>query len=225
MSSPSKNPGFLGSGFVQVVLILLVLGLAGATAMQVLQTRLLYRRVVRVEAAQMELLRRVDALADAAHNDGPSSPAVATGAAAAAQDAAAAASLAPNAAAVPDAPDTGALLGGDAIARDDVRALLAEELARSFPDLELSEAELDELTTAVVTMRAAQDELRALPFTGENAARIRALRSQVIAQADTFRRVTHMSTGDFIQAVSQSGGIDNDRADTGAVVLEPLPPP
>jgi len=95
--------------------------------------------------------------------------------------------------------------------REAVRTLLEQDLAEHFPDRKLSSDELDAATDALMRLRAARLELRALPLTPENAERIRALKDEMGQASLDFEYVVDVDPITFTEKAS--GGFDEDEAD------------
>ena len=95
--------------------------------------------------------------------------------------------------------------------REAVRTLLEQDLAEHVPDRKLSSDELDAATDALMRLRAARLELRALPLTPENAERIRALKDEMGQASLDFEYVVDVDPITFTEKAS--GGFDEDEAD------------
>jgi hypothetical protein len=97
--------------------------------------------------------------------------------------------------------------------REAVRALLEQDLAEHFPDRKLSSDELEAATDALMRLRAARLELRALPLTPENAERIRALKEEMGQAALDFEYVVDVDPITFTEKASGGFDEDEDEAD------------
>lgn len=111
------------------------------------------------------------------------------------------------------------------VAWADVRAYVSEALEERFPDLQLSEADKDELASAVMQLREARAQMRALPFYQRYAPEHQELRDQVLESDRTFQRLTHMRTSEFLRAAGGDGGIDRAASPDEDVELEYLRKP
>ena len=92
--------------------------------------------------------------------------------------------------------------------RDAVRALLEQSLAEHFPDRKLSSDEIDLATDALMRLRAARLELKALPRTAENAERIRELTAELGQASADFEYLVDVDPITFTERAS--GELDAD---------------
>ena len=92
--------------------------------------------------------------------------------------------------------------------RDAVRALLEQSLAEHFPDRKLSSDEIDLATDALMRLRAARLELKALPRTAENAERIRELTAELGQASADFEYLLDVDPITFTERAS--GEFDPD---------------
>jgi hypothetical protein len=92
--------------------------------------------------------------------------------------------------------------------RDAVRALLEQSIAEHFPDRKLSSDEIDLATDALMRLRAARLELKALPRTAENAERIRELTAELGQASADFEYLVDVDPITFTERAS--GGFDAD---------------
>ena len=95
--------------------------------------------------------------------------------------------------------------------RDAVRTLLEADLAEHFPDRKLSSDELDAAADALMRLRAARLELKALPRTRENAERIRELTAELGQASADFEYLVDLDPIAFTEQAS--GGFDADDDD------------
>jgi hypothetical protein len=86
--------------------------------------------------------------------------------------------------------------------RDAVRALLEQSLAEHFPDRKLSSDELDAAADALMRLRAARLELRALPRTPENAERLRELGEEMGRASEDFEYLVDVDPITFTEKAS-----------------------
>ncbi len=86
--------------------------------------------------------------------------------------------------------------------RDAVRALLEKSLAEHFPDRKLSSDELDAAADALMRLRAARLELRALPRTADNAERLRELNEEMGRAFEDFEYLVDVDPVTFTEKAS-----------------------
>jgi hypothetical protein len=86
--------------------------------------------------------------------------------------------------------------------REAVRALLEKSLAEHFPDRKLSSDELDAAADALLRLRAARLELRALPRTSENAERLRELSEEMGRAFEDFEYLVDVDPVTFTEKAS-----------------------
>jgi len=87
--------------------------------------------------------------------------------------------------------------------RTRIRARLEASLAERLPDLALSASELDAATDALLRLRRARLELRALGRTPENASRLRELRAEIGEASADFESVVELDPIEFTERVSE----------------------
>lgn len=92
--------------------------------------------------------------------------------------------------------------------REAVRALLEKSLAEHFPDRKLSSDELDAAADALLRLRAARLELRALPRTAENAERLRELNEEMGRAFEDFEYLVDVDPATFTEKAS--GELDEE---------------
>jgi hypothetical protein len=125
----------------------------------------------------------------------------------------------------PEAP-AGSIRGGQPeISGDEgLKRMLAEALARDFPEIELTEDALYRLSEAVAAIRDSLRSLRAVERTPETAAALKALEQRRDAALIEFERITGVPFQELLRRASEEGGIDEEDADADEVVLLPLSP-
>jgi len=102
-----------------------------------------------------------------------------------------------------------AIENGD-VYRQDIKYMLAEALDEEFPELDLNETEIEDLTDAVITIRESMEDLRYVERSGENVEVIRELEEQRDQAMLDFERITGMSAMEFMRRAPAEGGIDKD---------------
>lgn len=96
------------------------------------------------------------------------------------------------------------------ITHEDVREMLDEAIAGDFPELELSDSEMEQLTVAVMSLRYSMQNLQTMERGPDNAeARIEMenLRDQALAD---FESIAGISVMEFMRKAPSEGGIDHD---------------
>jgi len=88
----------------------------------------------------------------------------------------------------------------------------------------LSEGDTRELIDTIRDMQASLVSLRETRRTPENAADIKALAGRIEESSQRIQEMTGMSAAEFLNRLTMEG-IDNDKPEEGAVVLEYLAPP
>jgi hypothetical protein len=96
--------------------------------------------------------------------------------------------------------------------REAVRARLEADLAAHFPELRLSSDEIDGATDALMRLRAARLELKALPRTPENAERIAALRREMGEAYEDFEYVVELDPAEFTERVEPGNVVEDEDA-------------
>jgi hypothetical protein len=107
---------------------------------------------------------------------------------------------------------------------EDLKRVLAEALARDFPEIELSEDDLSRLSAAVSDIRDSLQGLRAGDGTPETAAARKEFENRRDAALIQFERITGMSFQAFMRRASADGGVDEGDSDADEVILLPLAP-
>jgi len=94
--------------------------------------------------------------------------------------------------------------------REDIQAMLSAAINNEFPDLNLNQAEIEELTDAVITIRESMEVLRSIVRSSDTVEAIKELQQQRdIAMLD-FERITGVSIMEFMRHAPGEGGIDQD---------------
>jgi len=94
--------------------------------------------------------------------------------------------------------------------REDIQDMLADALEAEFPELQLNETELIELTDAVISIRESMQTMRALERTGENVEAFNETRERRDQAMFDFERITGMNALEFMLRAPTEGGIDRD---------------
>ena len=94
--------------------------------------------------------------------------------------------------------------------REEIQDLLAEALETEFPDLELNEIELAELTDTVITIRDSMETIRMMERTAENVEVLEETRERRDQAMLDFERITGMNALEFMLRAPSEGGIDHD---------------
>ena len=96
------------------------------------------------------------------------------------------------------------------LSHEDVREMLDEAIAEDFPELELSDSEMEQLTVAVMSLRYSMQNLQTMDRVPENAeARIEmeSIRDQALAD---FENIAGIGAMEFMLHAPSEGGIDYD---------------
>ena len=96
--------------------------------------------------------------------------------------------------------------GGDA---NELYPLLASAIESDFPELELTDAEIRQLSQAAAAIRQSLHGLRDAERAGGNIALIRQLEEQRDRALWDFERITGVSLGEFMRRAPSEGGLDN----------------
>ena len=94
--------------------------------------------------------------------------------------------------------------------REDIQDMLADALEAEFPELQLNETELIELTDAVISIRESMQTMRALERTGENVEAFKEIRERRDQAILDFERITGMDALEFMIRAPAEGGIDRE---------------
>jgi hypothetical protein len=103
-----------------------------------------------------------------------------------------------------------ALAGGEELPRDLIRALLQGAFEFHLPRHKLSSDDYEQLTDAVVRIRAARREMAELTVSVENAERLRELRETLVDALSDFEYVADLSPAEFTELVQPGVGITDD---------------
>lgn len=110
----------------------------------------------------------------------------------------------------------------DPILWAEVREDLALIIEEKFPELILSQRDLQKLTETIRTVQKSMLELGELERTKSNREEIRNIRSELNRALETFEEITQMSLSDFILFGRPESGIDNEKPDHEEIVEEYL---
>lgn len=94
--------------------------------------------------------------------------------------------------------------------REEIQDMLADALEEEFPELELNETELAELTDTVISLRESMETMRSLERTGENIEEFENTRERRDQAMLDFERITGMNALDFMLRAPAEGGIDRE---------------
>jgi hypothetical protein len=87
--------------------------------------------------------------------------------------------------------------------------LLASAIESDFPEMELTEEEIRQLSQAALALRHSLDGLRDADRAGGDAALIEQLKDQRDQALWDFERITGVSLGEFLRRAPSEGGLDN----------------
>lgn len=94
--------------------------------------------------------------------------------------------------------------------RKEIRDMLTEALKEEFPNLDLNEAEIEDLTDAVVTIRESMEGMRYTERSSENVKIIKELQERRDQAMWDFERITGMNAMAFMLRAPGEGGIDSE---------------
>lgn len=94
--------------------------------------------------------------------------------------------------------------------REEIRDMLTEALKEEFPELDLNEAEIEELTNVVITIRQSMESMRNMERSSENVETIKELQERRDQAMWDFERITGMSAMEFMLRAPEEGGIDRN---------------
>lgn len=94
--------------------------------------------------------------------------------------------------------------------REEIRDMLTEALKEDFPELDLNEAEIEELTDVVITIRQSMEGMRVMERSSENVETIKELQERRDQAMWDFERITGMSAMEFMLRAPEEGGIDRE---------------
>lgn len=110
----------------------------------------------------------------------------------------------------------------DPIFWEEVREDLALIIEDKFPELILSQRDLQKLTETIRTLQKSMLEFGELERTRSNREEIQNIRSELNRALETFEEITEMSISDFILFGGPESGIDNEKPDHEEIVEEYL---
>jgi hypothetical protein len=110
---------------------------------------------------------------------------------------------------LPNQPDEDLENSTDAY-REDIQAMLSAAIYDEFPDLNLNQAEIEELTDAVITIRESMEGLRSMVRSSDTVEAIKELQQQRDLAMLDFERITGVSVMEFMRHAPGEGGIDHD---------------
>jgi len=94
--------------------------------------------------------------------------------------------------------------------REEIRDMLTEALKEDFPELDLNEAEIAELTDVVITIRQSMESIRYMERSSKNVETIKELQERRDQAMWDFERITGMSAMEFMLRAPEEGGIDRE---------------
>ena len=98
-------------------------------------------------------------------------------------------------------------------------ALIIEE---KFPELKLSQGDLQKLTETIRTLQKSMRELGELERSISNREEIQKIRSQLNRALEAFEEITKMNASEFILFGRPESGIDNEKPDDEEIIKEYL---
>ena len=105
---------------------------------------------------------------------------------------------------------------------ESVKSLLTMGIEDDFPELNLSDNELQDLTNVVISIKESMQGLRSLERTSKNAEFIAQIQDRLSKARIEFERIAGISLTNFMRRASVVGGIDNDRPDDKNINFEYL---
>jgi hypothetical protein len=117
--------------------------------------------------------------------------------------------LTPSSTQLPNQPDEDFENSADAY-REDIQAMLSEAIYDGFPDLNLNQAEIEELTDTVITIRESMEDLRSMVRSSDTVETIKELQQQRDLAMLDFERITGVNVMEFMRHAPGEGGIDYD---------------
>ena len=87
---------------------------------------------------------------------------------------------------------------------------MTEALATDFPELDLNEAEVQELTDVVISFRESMEDLRYTQRSSDTVETIHNLAERRDQAMQDFERITGMSVMEFMRRAPAQGGIDRE---------------
>jgi hypothetical protein len=110
---------------------------------------------------------------------------------------------------LPSQPDKDLENSADAY-REDIQDMLSAAINEEFPDLNLNQAEIEELTDVVITIRESMEDLRSMVRSSDTVEAIKELQQQRDLAMLDFERITGVSVMEFMLHAPGEGGIDRD---------------
>jgi hypothetical protein len=108
------------------------------------------------------------------------------------------------------------------ISWEEVQEDLALIIVEKFPELKLSQRDLQRLTETIQTLQKSMLELGDLERMRSNRGEIKRIRSEVNRALETFEEITKMSISEFILFGRPESGIDNEKPDDEEITEEYL---
>ena len=105
---------------------------------------------------------------------------------------------------------------------EEVQEDLALIIGEKFPELKLTQRDLQWLTETIRTLQKSMLELGDLERTRSNREEIQRIRSEVNRALETFEEITKMSISEFILFGRPESGIDNGKPDDEEIIEEYL---
>ena len=102
--------------------------------------------------------------------------------------------------------------------QEDLTVIIREK----FPELKLSQRDLQKLTQTIRILQKSMLELGELERTRSNREEIQKIRSEVSRTLETFEEITQMSISDFILYGRPESGLDNEKPDDEEIIEEYL---
>jgi hypothetical protein len=110
----------------------------------------------------------------------------------------------------------------DQIFWEEVQEDLALIIGEKFPELKLSQRDLQKLTETIQTLQKSMLELGDLERTRSNREEIQKIRSELNRALETVEEITEMGISDFILSGRPESGIDNEKPDDEEIIKEYL---
>ncbi len=104
----------------------------------------------------------------------------------------------------------------------DIYEMVREAIHTDFPELDLSQDELWDLSDTITQLRDALAHLRDTERVAENAGTFQQLEEMRDKAIWDFERITGMRLHEFLRRLPADGGLDNEQFDTAEIILEPL---
>jgi len=105
---------------------------------------------------------------------------------------------------------------------EEVQEGLTVIIREKFPELKLSQRDLQRLTETIRTLQKSMLALGELERTRSNREEIKQIRSEVNRSLETFEEITQMSISDFILYGRPESGLDNGKPDDEEIIEEYL---